>query len=416
MSAVSFADNDRFFELIDEMVAGSTDFNRLRLRHHGDPMAMEAILQAELRHRHRRKFASTFAANPRFLFPNALAAEQASGDEAARYHASMLGCGASDGQALAAADLTAGLGIDAMALSAAGWRVTAFDLKPENATALALNSGGRVDARCGDSIAALAGDSTAFYDTVFVDPARRDGAGRRVFALSDCAPDVVACRELIMSRCRRMVVKMSPMADLKAVAAQLPGVEEFHIIGTPTECKEVVAVVGTERGDGFVTVRCVAATLRPGCDPEILSVGNLFHCGDGEEARRVPRMACDVPGPGMAICEPWPAVMKMQCPEAVTEKWNLEMLAPSTHLFMAESPGHAEGFGGRVYEIERVEPFDSRTIKKLARERLSANVATRNFPLSAPELVRRLKIKEGGYLRLYGATAAGGRPVLIFCR
>ncbi|MDE6177385.1 MAG: hypothetical protein K2F71_07595, partial [Paramuribaculum sp.] len=91
MSALSFVDNDRFFELMDEMVAGSTDFNRLRLRHHGDPMAMEAILQAELRHRHRRKFASTFAANPRFLFPNALAAEQASGDEAARYHASMLG-------------------------------------------------------------------------------------------------------------------------------------------------------------------------------------------------------------------------------------------------------------------------------------------------------------------------------------
>ena len=42
-----------------------------------------------------------------------------------------------------------------------------------------------------------------------------------------------------------------------------------------------------------------------------------------------------------------------------------------------------------------------------------ANVAVRNFPMSAPELARRLKVKDGGECYLFGTTTATGRHIIL---
>ena len=42
-----------------------------------------------------------------------------------------------------------------------------------------------------------------------------------------------------------------------------------------------------------------------------------------------------------------------------------------------------------------------------------ANITVRNFPLTAPQLRRRLKLKDGGSNYLFATTDAGGRHVLI---
>ncbi|WP_304589755.1 hypothetical protein [uncultured Duncaniella sp.] len=41
------------------------------------------------------------------------------------------------------------------------------------------------------------------------------------------------------------------------------------------------------------------------------------------------------------------------------------------------------------------------------------NVATRNFPLSAPQLAAKLKIKEGGDRMIFGTTVPDGSRLLI---
>jgi hypothetical protein len=42
-----------------------------------------------------------------------------------------------------------------------------------------------------------------------------------------------------------------------------------------------------------------------------------------------------------------------------------------------------------------------------------ANIAVRNFPLTAPQLRKKLKLADGGDAYLFGTTMQGGDHVLI---
>ena len=46
----------------------------------------------------------------------------------------------------------------------------------------------------------------------------------------------------------------------------------------------------------------------------------------------------------------------------------------------------------------------------------SANIAVRNFPMTAVELGKRLKLKEGGEWYLFATTDQEGKHILYFCR
>lgn len=43
------------------------------------------------------------------------------------------------------------------------------------------------------------------------------------------------------------------------------------------------------------------------------------------------------------------------------------------------------------------------------------NVAARNFVMSADALRAKLKVRDGGSLRLYGITGSGGEKMLVVC-
>ena len=58
-------------------------------------------------------------------------------------------------------------------------------------------------------------------------------------------------------------------------------------------------------------------------------------------------------------------------------------------------------------------PSSKQTYKDFAKKYPKINVATRNFPLSAPELVKKLKVKEGGDKMVFGVTVSDGDKLLI---
>jgi uncharacterized protein involved in exopolysaccharide biosynthesis len=59
---------------------------------------------------------------------------------------------------------------------------------------------------------------------------------------------------------------------------------------------------------------------------------------------------------------------------------------------------------GRWLQINKIYHFASSTLKSIGAEIGSADVATRNFPLRAEDLQKRLKIKSGGNKRVIGTT------------
>ncbi len=361
------------------------DFNALRLKYHGDPVKMEEILQAECRHKCARKLPRTLLLDG-FRFPSTALAEMATAEPVADFHA-RLAAGATT-----VLDMTLGLGIDAFAMAREGAQVTGVELDShaaevaqENARVMGLDNVEVVNA---DSVKWLA-ESDRHFDLIFIDPARRDGAGRH-FAFADCLPDVTKILPLMLDHASRVMIKCSPMLDISRLRAETSATADVIVVGTRRECKELLLILPGSGATSAVTVS---------------DEGTI----DGTPGDRPP--VPTIPAAGAYLLEPFPAVMKAGASLLLDGRFGDCRIAPSTHLYCSATvPG---GFPGEAFEILEVHDFNKRSVADIARRYPMLNVATRNFPLTAPQLVKKLGIKEGGPHRLFGLTTADNRKILI---
>lgn len=218
----------------------SANPDRLRLSFHGDPRKMFAITQIDCRQRVREKLSQTLADQPDFVFPSTLSAQQSTSDSLASYHASLVNPG------WRVLDLTGGLGIDARHLSSRAVSVDICEINPEIAECAEHNahSAGieNISVHCCDCIDFLTNAATDQFDCIFIDPARRGEHGQRLYALSQCSPDVTELLDKMLCIAQRVIIKASPMLDVSHTLAELKHVEQIITLGTKNECKELIAV------------------------------------------------------------------------------------------------------------------------------------------------------------------------------
>lgn len=395
---MNIPDADTLRWIIDNAKA---DTDRLRLRHHGDEDKAFAIMQIECRRKAATKLERTLSLIPDFIFPTALSAEQCTGDRLAEFHSELM-----HGDTLL--DMTSGLGIDAMHFAQAHPQaaVTTFDINHDIAQALAHNahsaSLGNIDVRTGDSVRFLT-DTDCRFDTIFIDPARRGGSGRRLFALSDCNPDVTQLLPLLKSRCKRLIIKASPMLDITAVTKELKAPAQIFAVGTTTECKELVAVIDFDSSVPAPSAPTITAvTLSAAIDCR-------FTFTAAEEHLTQPTFA--VPQTGDILYSPWKSVIKAAPFRCLSTRTGAHEIAPLTHLYTSQAL--LADFPGMPLEIIDILPFNKHSIRHIGATYRQINVTCRNFPLSADALAKRLRITQGGTLRLFAASVPA--PTLIIC-
>lgn len=383
----------------------SQDPDRLRLKYHGADGPFDyagAILQIECRQRFGKKLAHTLERNPQFVFPSSLSGEQSTSDILASWHAGLVPAGSR------VVDLTAGLGIDAMHLAEKAASVTAIERTPETAEALRINSQylDNINVIQGDCIEFLANYAGEPFDIAFIDPARRGTRGERLFALSDCEPDVTTLLPSISRVARRLIVKASPMLDPAQTIALLPGCRHLYILGTPTECKEIVADVPFHTSASPTTCQITAVTIRPDGSQSAVTFTRE------SEAAITPRF--ETPSVGQYILEPSPTLMKAACHHTLAALYNGAEISPNTHVLTCATP--PSDFPGTVSEILEIIPYRSREIKQLARRWQRLEIATRNFGITPDALRRQLHVAPGGPLRLLALTAAPSTRLLLILR
>lgn len=381
----------------------------LRLAAAGKTMDFDvqsAIIQIEARRKFAQKFASTLAAYPEFLFPSLLAGEQATSDLLADYHAGLCA------QGLSCADLTSGLGIDVLNMCRRASAVVAVERNEALAKALQHNAVGLhadnitvICADCRPTVEQWAAQGRHF-DVVFIDPARRGADGSRVFGLADCEPDVCAMMPMLQKICRLLIIKASPMLDVSAAVKALGRVPMSVVaLGTPTECKELLMVVDFASEAPAEPV-LEAVTLKTDG-----SGASTFAFARSRELDAAPAPYKPAPACGNIVCEPYPAVMKMAPFRLLAHTYGLCAFGPAAHLYY--SPTAPEAFPGRLYKIEAVLPYASKIIKRLARQYPKAQVAARNFGISAEDLRAKLGIRQGDDVRIFGITDADNERKLI---
>ena len=263
-----------------------------------------------------------------------------------------------------------------------------------------------VEVRCGDGREL----PIPTVDVIYLDPARRAGDGSRVYAMEDCEPNIVEWQDELLKHAKMVMVKLSPMVDLTDVLRKLKGVIEVHIVGVKNECKEVIAIQaprppkgeGCRSGNEDVRIYCVDFMAGK-------TIQYNFNFSENIQCVSPPPL-----GVGGLLYEPDVTLMKAGAFGSLCARYPVWQLDVDTHLMTSDE--WIPDFPGRVFEVEEVVPFSSKVLKRLKKEMPQANIAVRNFVMTADELRRRTGIKDGGEVYLFGAKVKDVGQMLLKCR
>lgn len=317
------------------------------------------------------------------------------------------------------ADLTGGLGVDSWAFSEVAEEVLYNEMNPALAAAARHNFKAlgvtnifiKNSEATSDSLKDIFGDFRP--DVIFLDPARRDSAGKKVFLLEDCSPDVLKILPELLGISRFVLLKLSPMADITMAVERLDRtyeeylekasgkgwngqwVREVHVVASGGECKELLILLDGEWNEGYsLTCREDGKTLT--FKPEEITKAKAGY-PDSTFAR--------------IIFEPGKSLTKAGVFNAICERFGLVKLARFTHLYTISEPlsdseseqrtAPLKDFG-KVFYVKEILPLNKSSMKDVGKRYPHSEVSAKNIPMSSDELRTRLKVKSGDDAHIFG--------------
>ena len=239
-------------------------------------------------------------------------------------------------------------------------------------------------------------------DLLYLDPSRRDTHGKKVSGIEDCTPNMVQHKDILLQKSRKLLLKLSPMLDIKRALAQLPGTKDVYVLAVGGECKELLMLMdaGTQ-----TSLRYHAVNLWP--DGNVMKEV-CFDFTDEEEQNAIPKFDSQI---RKYLYEPNAAILKAGAFKLLATHFGLNKLHLHSHLYTSDDLIH--DFPGRIFRVQDV--FSYKEAKTALKALRKANVAVRNFPQSADELKKSLKLVDGGEVYLFGTTLDNGQKVIISC-
>jgi hypothetical protein len=220
---------------------------------------------------------------------------------------------------------------------------------------------------------------TQQVDFIFIDPSRRS-QNKKVFTLSDSEPDIVVLQKKIFSKTDVLLIKASPLLDIKLGLKELDSVKKVWVVSVENEVRELLFLC--EKNFSAEPV-IEAVNLPRNGSPE--SFDFLF----SEEAM----VAVQFADPLIYLYEPNASILKAGAFKMISKQFNLLKLQTNTHLYTSNTL--VENFPGRIFKVEALVKPDPKTIKEFFPDK-KANVSTRNYPLSVDELKKKTGISDGG--------------------
>jgi len=355
----------------------------------------------------------TWAATDGVWFPPRLSMEQCSSEATARYKQRFVPVAA--GETLRLADLTGGFGVDA-AMMACGRGFALLTVAEPSAllcTLLRHNLPllGVVQSEVACTTAEQLLPTLPQQDLIMLDPSRRDAHGGKVVELADCVPNILEINDLLLQKSPLVLLKLSPMLDIRRAAQQLHGVAEIHVVSLEGECKELLVLLRRNALNvSDPRLFCVNLMQKPSQGGRTL-LDPIIAFTAAEERSAVCHMAEE---PQSWLYEPNASLLKAGAFRTVAMVFDVSPLAPSSHLYTSAEP--VPNFPGRTFRIVGFSTLQKQPLRQLLSGLQRANLTVRNFPQSVAELRKRLHLGEGGDDYLFATTLSDGRKVIIRCR
>ena len=337
------------------------------------------------------------------VYPPHLSMEQCSSEFTAIYKRNILLRLLGRGYSIT--DITGGFGVDFMYMSENSSRAVYVERNNVLCKAAQHNSAlfGRENVEIVNSDSENYIMSMEHTDVIYADPARRDAAGGRTYAISDCTPDVIQLLPELLDKAKYVVVKLSPMLDHNKTIEDFNKirrcVNEIHIVSVANECKELLVVMSGDACEEY-NVYCIndddEFVYTPSSDihlQPLLSQTELFD--------------------GLFLYEPNASIMKAGCFKQISDTYAMPLIANNSNLFVSREK--EVSFPGRAFSVIRTTSMNKKEISRALSGIKKANITVRNFPVTVAELRRRLKISDGGDKYIFATTTKSGAHVLLIC-
>ncbi|MEX2592120.1 MAG: class I SAM-dependent methyltransferase [Anditalea sp.] len=356
----------------------------------------EAVQQIASRQKAKTKL-PTWTGHPEVVFPASLSLEQSSSEQAALFKARF-----AQGEKLI--DLTGGFGVDTLIFGENFREVTYIEREKKLAEIVAHNF--RLLSKDPQKYQVISTDSMEFlkqtdrcFDWLYIDPARRGGNNQKLFKLADCEPNVRAHWPLMKEKAQNIMIKASPMLDIKAVLSELPDIQQVLVVAVKNEVKEVLLI--WKKQEKVEEVRLSAFDLKTDKEQRF---DFTFEKEEGNEVTYAL--------PQEFLIEPNAAIMKAGGFKSFALRYGLSKLHRNTHLYTALK--FPEKIPGRIFKIIQEVKLDKKELKRLF-PMGKVNVIVRNHPLKAEDLKKRYGLKDGSEDFLVATMTMEGKARVYWC-
>ncbi len=335
----------------------------------------------------------TWTSNSSVFFPPQLSLEQSSSEKTALFKAELI-----NGKII---DLTGGMGLDTWAFAQKDSNEITYveineslkEITQYNHHILGLDKIKHVHADGMDYIFSTKNT----YNWIYLDPARRDNGGKKVFLLRDCTPDATQ----ILSRINKktgLLLKVSPMLDIDLCIKELDGVDEVHIVTIQNEIKELL----------------LKKTEKSTLDPMIFiwdlhsNKKLIFQLKKSKEKES----SIPLSPPLNYLYEPHAGILKAGFFKSIASE-GIMKISNNTHLYT--SSNYIPQFPGKSFEIIGKGKLDKKWIESM----ISGNqlsISCRNFPLKPEEIRKKIKFKDGGDKTLFAFRNQLQQSEIVICQ
>lgn len=318
------------------------------------------------------------------IFPPHLNIEQASSQDTAEAKIHQL-----EGKTFL--DLTCGFGIDAYFLSKNFQEIYLIEQNPELLSIVKHNweTLGRKANFINDHLEIFLKNNQKHFDFIYLDPARRDSKNQKKFLLEDLSPNILEIQDQLLSMAQKVMIKLSPLIDLKVLQNSIKYLNEIEIIGIKNEVKEIILhLTPNFEGKTKITARNLSSQ-----DPDF-----SFFPDEEFSAKSDYSEALDY------IYIPNNSVLKSGAFNLVSEKFGLKKLHANTHIYTSNEK--IEHFCGRIFKVKEI-------YAKELKKGTSFNIISKNHPLSPEEIKNKYKLKNGGEHYLFFTQSPKGKVILV---
>ena len=325
-------------------------------------------------------------------YPPKISIEQTSSEITAKYKSNLI-----SGDKII--DITGGFGIDCFYFSKQFKEVTHCEINKDLSTIVKHNyqqlKVNNVTTFSGNGLDYLKNDNEIF-NVIYIDPSRRNDVKGKVFLFKDCLPYVPPKIDFFFTKAKYILIKVSPILDIKNTIQDLKNVKEVHIVAINNDVKELLFLLEKDY-QKEIKIKTINFVKKHTQEFEFI----FNHKTDSTYSE-----------PLTYLYEPNAAILKSGGFHQISNQLEVFKLHQHSHLYTSK---HLIDFPGRIFKIEDVINYDKKKLKKILPNK-KANITSRNFPKTVAQFRKETKINDGGEIFIFLTTDLDNNHKLVICK